>query len=118
MDDMCKANNGRCNHEGVGCMEWNKPLWFESISLYLAQIGEFQKSDTPENERKCVLSDEIFGVKAYIKSTQLQIKRMMLENLEDQVLQQAFKNSKMANLMNHTTSLMNIFKTFDWRIFK
>ncbi|TNV84536.1 hypothetical protein FGO68_gene9836 [Halteria grandinella] len=80
MDDMCKANNGRCNHEGVGCMEWNKPLWFESISLYLAQIGEFQKSDTPENERKCVLSDEIFGVKA--------------------------------------TSLMNIFKTFDWRIFK
>jgi hypothetical protein len=68
-DGLCKSASGKCFHEGLGCLEWTKPLWFECLALYIAQIGEFHKLDTPENERQCILSEEIFGVKAYIRST-------------------------------------------------
>lgn len=78
LDGYCNTNNGRCDHEGKNCLEWTKPLWFEIMNLHIKQICEFHKqsqdvSNPVTDDNSINLSDEMFGVKAYIRSTQLQM---------------------------------------------
>jgi hypothetical protein len=46
--------------------DWTKPMWYEIMKLHIDQICEVQESFSSE---ACPLTDEMFGVKAYIKST-------------------------------------------------
>lgn len=48
-------------------LEWNKPLWFEIFKLHINQACGFQ------TDEQASLNDEMFGVKSYFKSTQLQM---------------------------------------------
>ncbi len=78
LDGYCFNNNGRCDHEGKNCIEWTKPLWFEVMHLHIKQICEFHRQSQDVSNAALVVDDnyisfseEMFGVKAYIKSTQL-----------------------------------------------
>ena len=74
-EGYCKTNSGKCNHEGRVCIEWTKPLWQEIMNMHIKQVCEFhEQANKNEAAEDCTnLSDEMFGVKAYIRSTQLQM---------------------------------------------
>lgn len=74
-EGYCKTNQGKCDHEGRGCLEWTKPLWQEIMSMHIKQVCEFHEyaNKSDQNDDCTNLSDEMFGVKAYIRSTQLQM---------------------------------------------
>ena len=49
LDGNCYNNNGRCDHENKGCVEWTKPLWFEVMHLHIKQICEVHKQSQEKN---------------------------------------------------------------------
>ena len=71
-EGYCKTDKGKCNHEGRACIEWTKSLWQEIMNMHIRQVCEFheQSSKAGGGSDECAnLSDEMFGVKAYIRST-------------------------------------------------
>lgn len=70
MEGLCKNYlQAKCLHDGMDCIEWTKPLWFKILGLHVKQACEFHIYD----KDSCALSDEMFGVKAYFRSTNLQM---------------------------------------------